>query len=327
MSGNLLEGLPSGAPRAASRKLRYADVAVTATAKEFAGIYRGKKQHESDIPAMLDRALVAGCEKIMLTGMSLHDVDFNLEIAKSHPGQCFITVGCHPYHAKEVEGEDGYLDKLSTRIQELLAMQPCPLAAFGELGLDYDHLDYASKEVQQRAFRLQLDLAVKVNLPLFLHCRSAFADFRDILAPYMPRLQRKGLVHSFVGSEAEMIALIDLGLHISVNGFTFKTNESLRMVASIPLGCLHIETDAPWGIIQPSSDVAKRYLVHAPEAPSSKKRDKFEMGYMVKDRFESCLIERVALIVAGLKGLTVDEVADNAWRNSTSMFRLDKESD
>lgn len=295
---------------------------MTATAKEFAGIYRGKRQHESDLPAVLDRALAAGCQKIMLTGMSLHDIDFNLDIASSRPEQVYITAGVHPYHVAEIEKEPGYLDRLEQRIRDLLSRTPCPLAAFGELGLDYDHLEWADRETQHRTFRAQLDVAVQFDLPLFLHCRSAFEDFVMIIQPYLPQLPQRGLVHSFVGSKGEMEVLVNMGFGISVNGFSFKDSKSLQMVAAIPLERLQIETDAPWGFVQATSEVAKKYLVNAPAALQSKKKDKFEMGLMVKERNESCMIDRIAFIVAGLKDISVEDVAEAAWKNSVRMFGL-----
>ena len=80
-------------------------VAVTATADEFKGIYRGKQQHEPDFDAVLDRAQAAGVSKIMLTGMSLHDIDFNLGIVLAKPQQCSLTAGVHPYHSAEPDNE------------------------------------------------------------------------------------------------------------------------------------------------------------------------------------------------------------------------------
>ena len=84
---------------------------------------------------------------------------------------------------------------------------------------------------------------------------------------------------------------------------------------------LQIETDAPWGDIQASSEVAKAYLKNATKwSWGSKKKDKFSMGDMVKERNESCNIEKVALVVAGIKGVGVEEVAERTWRNSVDMF-------
>ncbi|KAF4785569.1 TatD family hydrolase [Colletotrichum scovillei] len=321
MTSDLLAGFPANAPPNPKTKLRFADVAVTATAKDFAGFYRGKQYHQPDFDAVLDRASAAGVDKVMLTGMSLSDAATNLSIARSRPaGTCFVTIGIHPYHAAEPDaeedgGEEGHFKKLAEVVRETLSSASegniSPLAAFGELGLDYDRLNHR-----------QLDLFVeeKLDLPLFLHCRSAYDDFVEIIKPYLSNLPRRGLVHSFVGTSAQMRTLVELGFDVSVNGFSFQVRESLEMVGDIPLEHLQIETDAPWGEIPAGSEIAKRYLGNASALPQSKKKDKFELGLMVKGRNESCTMDRVAFVVAGLKGLSVDEVADAAWRNSVKMF-------
>jgi len=256
--------------------------------------------------------------------MSLSDIDFNLAIARSRPQQCRTTIGVHPYHAAEPEGDEAYFEKLFDHVQALRKEEPSLIAAFGELGLDYDHVEKASKEVQIKAFTRQLEMfaAAKLDLPLFLHCRAAFDDFVATIELYLPVLPRRGVVHSFVGSVSQMQKLVEMAFDISVNGFSFRGRESLEMVKEIPLDRLQIETDAPWGEIPTTSEVAERYLVHVKPLPQSKRKDKFERGLMVKSRNESCSIERVAFIVAGLKGLGVEDVAERAWENSVRMFRL-----
>ncbi|KAK6004291.1 hypothetical protein QM012_009141 [Aureobasidium pullulans] len=326
MGESLLQGFPEAAPSKPSRELQYADVAVTATAKDFAGIYRNKQYHPPDFDSVLSRAENAGVKKMMLTGMSKSDISLNAEIARSRSSPCSITVGVHPYHASEpyTDGSHGrdYYDAMTKQINEFEVSEAGLVTAYGELGLDYDHLELADKETQLRCFKDQLDLfiAQKWELPLFLHCRAAFEDFVSVMEGYIPRLPKGGLVHSFVGTTAQMQKLVSMGLEISVNGFSFKDRESLQMVAAIPLNKLQLETDAPWGIIQPSSEVAKKYLVNAPALPASKKKDKFVMGSMVKERNESCSMSHVAFIVAGLKGISVEEVAKVAWENSIRMF-------
>lgn len=302
---------------------------MTATANEFAGVYRGKQYHAPDFESTLDRALCAGVEKVILTGMSLSDVEHNANIARSRLGQCSITIGVHPYHATEIEqGDEVYFRDLIGHVHRLSqgeTGQPRLVSAFGELGLDYDRLQHAPKEAQIHAFKVQLDAFVseKFDLPLFLHCRAAFDDFVDIVTPYVPQLPRGGLVHSFVGSSDQMKRLVGLGFHISVNGFSFAHVESLQMVADIPLSHLQIETDSPWGYLGDGNGLVKRYCVNTSPLPASKKRDKWDAQYMVKERNESCAMERVAFIVAGLKGITVEEVADAAWENSVTMFGLE----
>lgn len=261
----------------------------------------------------------------MLTGMSLDDVDFNTKLVEQHPTQCSLTIGIHPYHAAIQESDvQAEMARLEQSVDNALKATPRAISAFGELGLDYDRTNYASKEDQLRVFRAQMDLIAtkQWDLPLFLHCRAACDDFIEMISPYLPQLKRKGVVHSFVGSTAEMRKLLDLGLDISVNAFSFADRESVDMVAAVPLDRLHLETDSPWGEIKSTSPLATRYCTNAPGLPSSKKREKWDPAYMVKERNESCAITAVTFIVAGLKGLSVDEVASAAWENSGAIFNF-----
>jgi TatD DNase family protein len=118
--------------------------------------------------------------------------------------------------------------------------------AFGEIGLDYDRLFLSPKEPQLKYFEAQLNLAVEIQLPLFLHSRAASEDFERLLAPRMARLPKRGLVHSFTGTLEEMHRMIALGLDVGVNGCSLKTEENLEVVKAIPLERLQIETDGPW---------------------------------------------------------------------------------
>ncbi|RAL16778.1 TatD family hydrolase [Aspergillus homomorphus CBS 101889] len=315
-------------------RLRYADVAVTYTADQFQGIYRGKQYHAPDFDQVLKRAQAHNCEKIMLTTMNLAGAHANLEVVQAHPAMCTMTLGVHPYHADELfttatteqplTPNQDYLTTLTTLAQTLLAQTPSPLVAFGEIGLDYSYLDRANKATQQAAFSLQLELAATQfpQLPFFLHVRESCDDVIRLIEPYLPRLPKGGLVHSFTGTRDEMQRLVDLGLGISVNGVSFRTDEGLEMVRAIPLDRLQLETDAPWCEVLEGDERVKKYLVGATELPASRKHGRFVAGLMVKGRNESCAIERVARVVAGVKGLGLEVVARAAWRNSVAMFGL-----
>ena len=118
--------------------------------------------------------------------------------------------------------------------------------AFGEIGLDYDRLFLAPKDAQLSTFELQLEAAIRVQLPLFLHSRAAGDDFERLIGKKLPHLPRKGLVHSFTGTLEEMQQLVAMGLDIGVNGCSLKTEDNLAVVKEIPLDRLQIETDGPW---------------------------------------------------------------------------------
>lgn len=118
--------------------------------------------------------------------------------------------------------------------------------AFGEIGLDYDRLFLSPKDQQLKYFEAQLDVAVEVQMPLFLHSRAASEDFERLVASRLPELPKGGLVHSFTGTVEEMQRLVALGLDIGVNGCSLKTEENLEVVKAMPLGRIQIETDGPW---------------------------------------------------------------------------------
>lgn len=297
-------------------------VAVTFTADQFQGIYRGKQYHDPDFAEVLKRAREYECDKVMLTTMTLEGAKQNLQAVREAPTMCKMTLGVHPYHAAEIyeKPESQYLNELRELGETLLAEKSSPLAAFGEIGLDYEYLERADKETQQRAFREQLELAVHFQLPVFLHVRESTEDFISIIEPYLPRLPRGGLVHSFAGTKDEMLRLVGLGFEISVNGVSFRTDEQLEMVKHIPLDKLQLETDAPWCEVLGNDPKIAPFLEKARPLPPSRKHNKFIMGQMVKTRNESCNMERVGLVVAGLKGISLEEVAQAAWENSSRMF-------
>ncbi|OOF96859.1 hypothetical protein ASPCADRAFT_168023 [Aspergillus carbonarius ITEM 5010] len=307
--------------------LRYADVAVTYTADQFQGIYRGKQYHTPDFSEVIARAKAHNCEKMMLTTMNLEGFHTNLALVRTHPETCTLTLGVHPYHAAEIYPPTdptgtNYLSELRTLGQTLLQENNSPLVAFGEIGLDYEYLNRADKETQIRAFRDQLSLAVEMQLPLFLHVRESCADLISIMSEYLPLLPRGGLVHSFTGSPGEMERIVALGLDVSVNGVSFRTEAGLEMVRGIPLERLQLETDAPWCEVLGGDERIGGFLKGAGELPGVRKHNRFVWGQMVKGRNESCFMERVALVVAGVKGVELEVVARAAWENSVRMFGL-----
>lgn len=154
----------------------------------------------------------------------------------------------HPCSAKTFEeypdGPDALLSAL--RNLAITAKKAGTASAFGEIGLDYDRLHYAPKETQVQYFRAQLDVAVELQLPLFLHSRAAAEDFEAILKERLAELPRRGCVHSFTGTLEEMKRIVDLGFDVGINGCSLKTEENVAVVKEVPLERLQIETDGPW---------------------------------------------------------------------------------
>ncbi|KTW29870.1 hypothetical protein T552_01074 [Pneumocystis carinii B80] len=299
---------------------RYFDIGFNATDPVFRGIYREKKVHPNDFNEILLRAKEVGCCEMMITGGCLKDSKEAFELAQEY---CNFTstVGCHPTRVTEFEkypeGPEEYLKEIYKLA--LFGKKVGKVVSFGEIGLDYDRLGYASKELQTKYFEKQLSIAPKLDLPLFLHSRAAADDFIAILSPYLPQLPRKGCVHSFTGTLEEMQHYISLGLSIGVNGCSLKTEENLKVVKEIPLEYLMLETDAPWCSISPTH-ASYPYIKDTSYVFCAEKKDKFISGKMVRGRNEPCTIIQVACVVSHLKGLSIEKVSEAAYLNSIKMF-------
>ncbi|EKG21472.1 Deoxyribonuclease TatD-related protein [Macrophomina phaseolina MS6] len=313
-AATIASGAQNGA-QAQSKKLKYIDIGINLGDPIFRGVYHGKQAHEDDFDGVLERAKAAGCEKMMVTGSDLKESEHAVQIAREHPGLCYATVGVHPCSATQFDTHPGGPAAMLAALRALAKETSASghTVAFGEIGLDYDRLFLTPKDTQLAYFDAQLDLAVELQLPLFLHSRAAHADFVRMLGARLPNLPRGGLVHSFTGTVEEMRELVDLGLDIGVNGCSLKTEENVEVVRQVPLERLQIETDGPWCEMRPSHASAK-YLKEGrvPEVPKAVK----------KERNEPATIPLVAHVIARIKGVEVEEVCEAAWNNSIKMFGL-----
>lgn len=248
---------------------------------------------------------------MMVTGSDLEESKNAIKLADEFPGLCYATVGVHPCAAKSFEeypdGPDALLQEIKKLAQE--SRDSGKATAFGEFGLDYDRFHYCDKETQLIYFKKQLDIAVELQMPLFLHSRAAAEDFASILRSRLDELPKRGLVHSFTGTLEEMQEIVAMGFDVGINGCSLKTEENLAVTKEVPLERIQIETDGPWCEIRPTH-ASSKYLQNAPPLPKAVKKEKWSPDAMVKGRNEPCQISRVAHVVAGVKGISVEEVAE-----------------
>jgi TatD DNase family protein len=106
---------------------------------------------------------------------------------------------------------------------------------------------FSPVEAQRRAFALQLEAAVRLGRPLFLHCRDAFEDFRAMLRDAASAGAR-GVAHCFTGGPADARECLDRGAFLSFSGIvTFKTAADVQDAARLcPLDRMLAETDSPY---------------------------------------------------------------------------------
>src|SRR5580692_2124539 len=255
------------------------------------GINLGHDSYDSDRDAVIARAETSGVVQMMVTGASVEGTEKAIQLARSLPGRLFATAGVHPHHAAELTA-----DSLSAL--EEFARQPEVVAA-GECGLDYFR-DFSPREVQQRAFHQQLELAARVGKPVFLHERDAHEDFLGILREHRARLVG-GVAHCFTGTAEQLHRYLELELAIGITGWICDERRGahlLPLMREIPAAALHLETDAP-------------YLLPRDLKPRPASR-----------RNEPMHLRHIAAVVAQARGETLPQVAAAATAASRALFRL-----
>jgi TatD DNase family protein len=245
-------------------------------------------QFDADRDAMLARAQGAGVSTLLAIGVGPgpEKLDAALPYAEAYDW-IYTTVGIHPHEAKEVTSTH-----LAT--MESLARHP-KVIAFGEIGLDYFY-DHSPRDVQDRVFRQQMELARAAKLPVIIHCRDAWDDCLRVLEEVWKPTGLGGILHCFTGSLEHARRGLNLGFLVSFTGnITYPKAQSIRDVAKIlPLSNILIETDSP-------------YL--APQAHRGK-------------RNEPAYVLEVAKALATVRNLGLQETAVATTENFRRFFRL-----
>lgn len=183
---------------------------------------------------VLRKAAEAGVSKVITVGVNSADSRAAAALAASREN-VWASVGIHPHDAGEAGQGIGYISGLAAERK---------VVAIGECGLDF-YKSRASREQQERALRLQIELALQKNLPAIFHVRDAFDEFYRIINDYKGI---RGVVHSFSGTRAQMEAAIERDLDVALNGIMTFTKDQGQLEAAkhLPLENLLLETDCPF---------------------------------------------------------------------------------
>ena len=239
---------------------------------------------DPDREALMESFADAGVGLVMNAGCSLKSSRDIVAMAEKYPW-LYASVGSHPDSAAEVDEavleEYRKLCKLSGKVK-----------AIGEIGLDYYYEDIP-REIQQKAFRMQMALAQELDLPVIVHERDAHNDGMTIVKEF-PKV--KGVFHCYSGSAEMARQLVNMGWYIGFTGvLTFKNaRKAVETAASIPLDRIVLETDCPF---------------MAPE-PFRGKRN--HPGYLY----------RMAEKLAEIRGISVEEVHAATYENGKRLYRI-----
>jgi TatD DNase family protein len=230
-----------------------------------------------------------------------------ITLANKYPKNIWATVGIHPEYATEVS------EDISNELE--LLVHDKKVVAIGEGGLDYAQLMSNDQcliskqnpdstqiiEKQKKLFQIQLDLALKYDLPIIMHLRNQggnineFDSYRDALEildslPKMP----KGVVHFFQGNLEVAQEFLKRGFYLGFDGYITFDSRYDDIIKEIPLNRILIETDSPY--VAP--------------VPFRGKRN------------EPKFVEYVAGKIAEVKGVDIDEIKKVTYENARELFRI-----
>jgi TatD DNase family protein len=222
-----------------------------------------------------------------------------VELAKRYD-HMYAVIGLHPiyaapsYASSEVEAFDfGYYRELVTTSDSIIGI--------GECGFDYYHCDENGKQLQDTAFRAQLEFAGEHDLPVMLHIRSsqgtydAYEDALAVIHEYKEKFPNlTGDVHFFAGTTDIAQEFLDLGFYISFTGVITFAPMYNELVEAIPMDRILSETDAPY------------------VAPTPFRGERNEPSH----------VREVVKKIAEIKNLDEEVVAEKIMENAKRLFKL-----
>lgn len=231
-------------------------------------------------------ALSKSVKGIITCGCDIDSCEAAKNIAEKRDFIYFVA-GIHPGNVEGITIND--IPKLMNKIQGYTKHKKC--VGIGEIGLDY-YWTRETEQIQKEIFSAQLDLSLKLDMPVVVHDRDAHADTLDFLKKFKP----KGVVHSFSGSPEMAEEIYKLGMYIGISGvITFKNAKKLPdVVKQMPLDRFLLETDAP-------------YLAPVPFRGKTN---------------NSSLIYYSAEKIAEIKGISTEDVLKYAFDNTLKLYNI-----
>jgi len=239
------------------------------------------KRNTQDV---VKEAAEKGVTKMVTIGIDLESSKIAQEFASRFEG-VYTAIGFHPHEAK-------FLYEENLKELEELAKKD-KVVAIGETGLDY-YWKHSTLPCQMEAFKKQINLARKLNLPLIIHDREAHPDTLKVLNEEAKGL--KILLHCFSGDLNMAKVCIERGYYLGIGGVvTFSNAIKLRaIVKEVSLENLVLETDSP-------------YLTPHPFR-----------GKPNEPKYIPLIAEKIAEI----RGVSVKEVAERTSANSKEIFGI-----
>ena len=194
------------------------------------------KSFRNDLGEVVERAVNEGIEHIVVTGTNETASHDAATIAAQFPDRLAYTCGVHPHHADDITAD--WLDNLTA-----IARQGA--VAIGETGLDYFR-NFSTQANQRKVFQAQLELAARLEMPVFVHDRDSKGEVLDMLRQHA---ETEIVVHCFTGDGDLLDAYLDIGCNIGITGWICDPRRGTGLadiVNRIPDDRLMLETDSPY---------------------------------------------------------------------------------
>ena len=239
---------------------------------------------DQDRKELLENLPNQGIQLLMNPGCSLAS-SYNTDKLSREYDYIYAAVGSHPDVADEVNEE------VLEEYRKLCKLNP-KIKAIGEIGLDY-HYEDIPREIQLKAFRMQMELARELGLPVIVHERDAHEDGMKVVDEF-PDVT--GVFHCYSGSAEMTKELVKRGWYIGFTGvLTFKNaRKAVEVASAIPLDRIVLETDCPY---------------MSPEPFRGKRNDPGKLY-------------RMAEKLAEIRGLTLEEIHRITVENGKRLYRL-----
>ena len=224
-----------------------------------------------------------GIGTVMNVGCCLESSKDCMAMAEKYP-HIYASVGSHPDSADEVCEEVLEQYRIMCRHPKVLAV--------GEIGLDY-YYETIPREIQIRAFEMQMELAQQVDLPVIVHERNAHGDGMDVVQKF-PKVT--GVFHCYSGAAEMAKQLVKKGWYIGFTGvLTFKNaRKAVETAAAVPLDRIVLETDCPF---------------MSPEPYRGRRNDPTRLIYMAEKLGE-------------IRGISAEEVIAITTENARRLYRM-----
>lgn len=240
---------------------------------------------DAKLDEQLSRCFEQGIDRLFLPNVDSDSIAPVFATVEAYPANCFPMLGLHPCSVKE-----NFREELRI-IEEALSAHK--VYAIGEIGLDL-YWDKTTLSWQKEAFRIQVEWAKSLGLPIDIHCREAFDELFELLDE-LKDAKLFGILHCFTGDLEQAKKAIDLGFSLGIGGVvTFKKSGLDAVVKEIDMAHIVLETDAP-------------YLAPVP--------------FRGKEN-ESSYLHYIAQKVADIKETDIRHIADISTANSRKIFGI-----